>query len=132
MYKIAVTDYGYMLTFSGAMDRAEMEKWRVESKAILGQEKRVEFGVLIDMRDLRPLPADAQPVMEAGQELYKAKGMTRSCVILSSSIIALQFKKLAKESGIYAVERYIDATKAPDWEQKAIGWLTKKIDPDIA
>ena len=67
---------------------------------------------------------------EVEQKLFKAKGMQRSVVILSSAAIVMQFKRMAKETGIYEWERYIDASKHPDYEKPAVDWLTKGIDPD--
>ncbi len=49
-------------------------------------------------------------LMEEGQKEYKERGMTRSVVILDSAIMAMQFKRLAKDTGIYQWERYIDAS----------------------
>ena len=111
MYKIAKEKFGFQLTFEGRLSLDEMKQWKEESKkALLGAP--LTFGVLIDMRTLRPggIPDDAQAVMVEGQGLYKKAGMERSCVILQSALVAMQFQRLAKESGIYAFERYIDAS----------------------
>lgn len=56
--------------------------------------------------------------------------MQRSAVVLSNAILTLQFKRIAKETGIYEWERYIDASKNPNWEEIATDWLEKAIDPD--
>jgi hypothetical protein len=107
-----------------------MNRWREEAKtALLGAPKT--FGVLIDMRTLRPggIQPDAQAVMVDGQGLFKKVGMERSCVILESATIAMQFERLARESGIYSFERYINAAANPNWRAKALGWIENKIDP---
>lgn len=52
------------------------------------------------MQDLMHLDVKTQSIMVSGQGLYKQKGMHRSAVILANGIICLQFKQLAKESGI--------------------------------
>ncbi|MFH2020302.1 MAG: hypothetical protein ABIJ34_02745 [archaeon] len=129
MYKIEKTDYGYKLIFGDFMQKEELEKWVSDSKSTLLKQTG-KFSVLIDMRTLKPLPADAQPVMQEGQKLYKTKGMERSCVILANSIITLQFQRIAKETGIYAFERYIDASKNANWLDKALRWLKNAEDPD--
>ncbi len=130
MYKISKEKYGFQLTFGETLSLNEMKQWLEESnKALAGAPK--SFGVLIDMRALKPggiLP-DAQAVMVEGQGHYKKAGMERSCVILASALIAMQFERLAKESGIYAFERYINAAGHPDWHAKALGWIEKKVDP---
>jgi hypothetical protein len=130
MHKIEKTSYGVRLTFGGYIEKAEMEKWLAESQQALRSMSQ-PFGNLIDMRTLKPLPADATAVMEKGQALYKQAGMQRSSVILESQIVAMQFKRIAKSSGIYDFERYLAADATPDWEKKALDWITNGIDPDL-
>ncbi|HME56773.1 MAG TPA: hypothetical protein VKF63_00425 [Terracidiphilus sp.] len=130
MYKIAKEKFGFQLTFGNIISLEEMNLWLEESKkALAGAHK--PFGVLIDMRTLRLLQFDVQKVMVEGQGLYKNSGMERSCVILASAILTMQFERLAKESGIYAFERYINSAAYPDWYAKAVGWIQNKIDPGL-
>lgn len=56
--------------------------------------------------------------------------MERSVVILESTIITMQFKNIAKETGIYQWERYLDASKVPNFEEVGKKWLINGIDPD--
>jgi hypothetical protein len=120
-----------MLTFGGFIQKEEMDNWLSESrKQLVGT--LAPFGVVVDMRDLSPLPADAQAVMVSGQKLYKQAGMQRSAVILNNPITTAQFHRLAKESGIYAWERYLDASSEPRWREKAVNWTKSGIDPDLA
>jgi hypothetical protein len=106
-----------------------MKNWLEESKKVL-ESALGSFKLLIDMRDLKPLPEDSKAIMQEGQKLYKQKGMVRSCVILKGATIKMQFTRIAKESGIYAFERYIDSTASADWMTKAMNWLLKEEDPD--
>jgi hypothetical protein len=78
-----------------------------------------KFGVLVDMRMLKPLKPEAQGVMVEGQRAYKQHEMQRSAVAVANAIIALQFKRLAEESGIYQWERYIDASATAEWKKIA-------------
>jgi hypothetical protein len=130
MYNIARQGYGFQITFGGKIDLEEMNRWREDSRKVLAGAPR-SFGVLIDMRDLRPgdLAANAQPVMVEGQQMYRKAGMERSCVILQSATVTMQFQRLAHESGIDAYERYINAAAHPDWHTEALAWIEKKIDP---
>jgi hypothetical protein len=128
MYKIDKQPFGFKLTFGGAMNKEEMEHWQSESRQQLATAS-APFGVVVDMRDLKPLPDDAQAVMVNGQKLYKDAGMQRSAVILANSIVTLQFRRLAKESGIAVWERYIDASSEPKWQEKAVDWVKSAIDP---
>ncbi len=128
MYNIEKKDYGFKLTFSGTVDASEMANWVKDAeKALVGQNG--SFGVFVDMRELNPLTNEAKAEMEKGQKLFKEKGMQRSVVILNSAILTMQFKKIAQETGIYAWERYIDASNTPDWEAKGVAWIKNGIEP---
>jgi len=130
MYQISKEPYGYKLTFGGTIDINEINRWRQESSTVLvGAPK--SFGVLIDMRTLGPggLRPDAQPIMVEGQGMFRKAGMERSCVILQSATVTMQFQRLAHESGIDVYERYINAAAHPDWEAKATAWIQNKVDP---
>jgi hypothetical protein len=106
-----------------------MKKWVKESQgAPAGASGK--FGIFVDMRALKPLSSEAQNLMVGGQQLYKKAGMERSVVILNSVALTLQFKRLAKDSGIYQWERYLDASSKANWEQLGIDWITKGTDPD--
>lgn len=130
MHQISKTPYGFHLVFAGHITSAEMELWVKESRESLAKQSK-PFSVLVDMRELKPLPPEVRTIMEQGQEAYKKGGMTRSAVVLHSSMLAMQFKNIAKESGIYAWERYVNTEEHPDWEPLALGWVEKGIDPDL-
>jgi hypothetical protein len=88
------------------------------------------FGVFVDMRALGPLAPDARALMVEGRKMYKAKGMQRSAIILDNRATSMQLKRLAQQSGICKWERYIDATKRPDWEEIGVAWVILADDPD--
>jgi hypothetical protein len=130
LYKITKEKFGFQLTFGGTIGLDEMLHWRDDARTVLIGARKT-FGVLIDMRTLRPggVQPDAQAVMVEGQGLFKTAGMERSCVILESAAVTMQFERLAKQSGIYSFERYINAAAHPDWQVKALSWIERKIDP---
>jgi len=130
MYKIDRRPSGYVLTFAGLIGPEEMLRWQKDSERTLSTETSSSFGVIIDMKDLQPLAAETKNIMVAGQKLYKAKGMKRSGVILNSPEVCAQFKNLAVVSGIYATERYIDASQKNNAVEIAISWVKDGIDPD--
>jgi hypothetical protein len=130
MYKIEKQNYGYKLTFSGQIQKAEMKTWVQEAKNVLSGQQVKEFGVFVDMRELKPLDPDTSAAMVEGQVAFKEKGMVRSVVILSNPIIAMQFRRLGKESGIYQWERYLDSQSTKDFEKVGEDWITKGVDPD--
>lgn len=129
MYNIEKKNYGYKLSFGGFMLVDEVKKWVADSRQILAPANG-KFGVFVDMRTLKPLPMDAQVFMQEGQQLFQAKGMIRSVVILANVITKIQFQRIGKETGIYEWERYIDIESEPNWEQVGLDWIIKGIDPD--
>ena len=131
MYNITRRPAGYVLTFSGKIEAAEMQRWVNDSKSQLMNETSSSFGVIVDMKNLQPLNAETRGIMVQGQKLYKDKGMKRSAVILNSKEICEQFKNLAVQSGIYATERYVDASVHSNPVDIAIDWVKDGIDPDI-
>lgn len=58
MYHIENTSYGLKLSFSGFIAKPEMEAWAGEVPLAYSR-AGTKFGVLVDMRDLKPLSADA-------------------------------------------------------------------------
>ena len=128
MYKIEKTDLGFQLNFGGDMTEAELQTWYEESAGVLA-EMNLPFGVIIDMRTLAPLPIGAQTVMIKGQAMYRSCGMQRSCVILEDAITTIQFMRLARQSGIFKYERYIDASVQKDWRQVARSWVRDAVAP---
>jgi hypothetical protein len=129
MFKIERTPIGFRLTFAGKMSKEETEQWFKDSEKALASFQK-PFVVIADKRALEPLPLDAQAEHMKGQRLFLDKGMQRVAVILADPVGALQSKRLAKQSGIFAVERYIDASSHANWEKIADDWVRKGIDPD--
>ena len=68
--------------------------------------------------------------MQQGQKEYRAQGMERSVVILSSPVVAAQFRRIGGETGIGRYERYIDSTAVENWEETGMRWLLNAVDPD--
>jgi hypothetical protein len=128
VYKIEKTDLGFHLTFAGLMTKPEIDRWYAESEQAL-KEPQGPFGVVIDMRTLALLPVKAQGVMVRGQAMYRSHGMERSCVILDDAITRIQFMRLARQSGIYKYERYIDASAHKNWLAEAPDWVSNGIAP---
>jgi hypothetical protein len=129
MITVETTEYGICFTLSGYVQSSEVATSLDELRAAADKQSP-PFYVLVDMRELKPLPPDAQEKVRKGQLYLKEKGMRRAALILSSAILTMQFRRLGKESGVYQYERYIDASAHPDWERIALDWFHKGVDPD--
>lgn len=129
MYSLRKDTFGVRMAFEGFIKPEVMAEWLVDSEHLI---KKIgnRFHVMVDMREMMPFGKEAQATIETGQKLYKTNGMDRSVVILSSATLTMQFMRIAKETGIYEWERYIDASKNAAWERTAIEWLEKGVDPD--
>ena len=130
MYKIERTDYGLRLTFSGAMSFEEVERWGRDIVVALSALPK-SFGVFVDMRGLVPLAPEAQGALKQGQLFARQVGMQRSVVVVDNREIAEQFERIARQTGIYEYERYIDALTDKRWEEKSLDWIVDGIDPDV-
>ncbi len=129
MYKVEKTDYGVRFTISGFITKEEMSMWAAEAQELIPG-LQGNFGVIADLREMKPLPQDAQELMEETQKMYKKAGMIRSCVVLNNSITTMQFKRIGKKTGVYDWERYIDASIISNWEQVCEAWVLHAKDPD--
>ena len=130
MVKIEQKSFGYKLTFSGIISISELENWLEESETILEKETG-SFSVFVDMQQMELLPVACRELMYEGQKLYKRMGMERSVVIVGDKLTAMQFRLIAQKTGIYADERYIDASQNENWEKEAINWIIKAIEPSV-
>ena len=122
--------YGYWFEFTGFITEAEMKSWVEESRKALRSAPK-QFSIFIDMRGAKPMSPEAQAVAQVGQRLWKEGGMQRSCVALDSAVTTMQFRRIAKLSGIDAWERYVDASSTPTWRAKGEAWLADGVDPDV-
>jgi hypothetical protein len=129
VYKIEEGRHGFTLTFGGTMYSEELSRWLDESKQALARRKG-SFGVIVDMRQLLPLGPEARAIILQGQGLFRDAGLVRSAVILKSAATTMQFRQLAKDSGVYRNERYIDASKDVDCLKHALDWVYSQVDPE--
>ncbi|MFZ0137027.1 MAG: bacteriohemerythrin [Candidatus Sulfotelmatobacter sp.] len=126
-YKIEQTQIGFKLTFGDIITKQDLELWLEESKKALDTRKK-PFGVIADMRNLELLAPAVQAEIVKGQMLYHRSGLLRSAVILRDPIVTIQFMRMAKKSGVYKYERYIDASSDAQWEKHAEEWVNSGID----
>jgi hypothetical protein len=87
-----------LLAFSGRISLADIEGSREFGnlvKTLAGK----RFRVLCDFTQLLTMPAEVCAVFVRGQEFAVARGMDRDAFVCSSSVLRLQFARIARESG---------------------------------
>lgn len=129
MWKISKQSFGFVLTFASPMSAQDMQAWVTESKQVLSEPLPGEWGVVVDMRELSALTAEAQKLMQTGQALYKQAGMKRSAVAVRDAVTAMQFRRLARNSGIDQWERYINVQQVAQWQSAAKRWVVEGSEP---
>ncbi|MEW5734527.1 MAG: hypothetical protein AB1921_06715 [Thermodesulfobacteriota bacterium] len=128
MHTILQTSWGYFLTFQGRVTAEEMRRWIADSQVALGHVPK-RFGVIVDLRGLELLGKKARELMISGQRLYRKMGMTRSAVIVNSTLTEMQFSRIASESDISQTERTIDEWQEPNFWKIAEDWVIQGIEP---
>jgi hypothetical protein len=126
-----VTDFGFRVHAPGYITPAEARAWFEELKSRVLALEGKPFGLLVDSRTQKANPPDTQELIKEAMVWLRGHGMERSVVVLDSTVALIQILRLSKASGVYAYERYLDALKEPDWEAKAVGWISHANDPDL-
>jgi hypothetical protein len=126
-----VTDYGFRSTAPGYITPAEARLWFEDLKVRVLRLEGRHFGLLVDSRTQKSNPPDSQEIIREAMLWLREHGMRRSVVVLDSTVALIQILRIAKSTGVYSYERYLDALKDPQWERKAKDWLVHGIDPDL-
>ncbi len=129
MWNIQRPSFGFVLTLSGKIDVSEVKSFGAKATEELAKPLPAGWGVVVDMRELSPLDPAAQDALVNVQKSFKARGMTRSVVVLNDPIATLQLRRLARSSGIDQWERYINAGALTDWQSTAKQWVTSATEP---
>jgi hypothetical protein len=128
MYKIEEKPFGFEVSFSGFMQGPDILQFRSEMEPKLVSQKS-PFGILVDLRESRTFPAEAQAGLMQIIGLCREHGMERNAVVVNSAITKIQAARLARETQIPHV-RFLDAADNPEWRRQAEEWLTKGTEPD--
>lgn len=128
MYKIERKHYGVKLTFDGFIDPEEMQAYKDEFKATLDL-LPPKFGLMGDMRNMKPLPPESQAILSAHPE-WTASRIERSATIIDSALVKMQSRRLTKEWKQDETKRYIDSSRHADWETMAEKWIADGIEPE--
>ena len=115
-------------TFEGFIHPEEMQTYKDEFRLTLDL-LPPQFGLLGDMRHVKPLPPESQAILSANPE-WTANRIIRSATIIDSALVKMQARRLTKEWKQDATKRYIDASQHPDWESLAVNWITHGVEPE--
>lgn len=129
MINVDETSYGYRIVFEGFAQRDDVARLAQQ----LGQQlagRKQPFGCLVDLRQSRAIPADAQEDLMKAIAYTTEYGMQRCSVAVASAIAKIQAMRVAKETGIYETTRFVDTSNDPNWEKTALAWITQGTDPD--
>ncbi len=129
MYKIEKHNYGLKLTFEGFIVLEEIKQWQ---KEVLATFERInkKIGLLIDMRNLKPLSQECHHIIVDTQKKTMDK-IVRSATITNQPITDMQMKRLGKISGVNGTKMYVDASASNYWEEIGLLWVIKGQQVDL-
>lgn len=127
-YEVESTSYGMRLTFKGFPQPDDVAQMNNDVERTI-KSLPEGFGVMVDMRANRAFSNEAAEMMKGQIDTCRDFGMKRGAVILQSAIMTLQAKRLAVETGINTLMRFIDSSSDPNWEDKAVRWLDQGTEP---
>lgn len=123
------SEYGFLIKFRGIVDNSDVEKI-FDDVMIELKEKKSNYGVIVDMREMITFPLSAQHIFKDMQSILRNMGMKRSIIVLNDTITAMQFRNIGKSNGSYEWERYLDSSRYRNWHEISMLWLTEGKDPD--
>lgn len=127
MYHVEPKPYGFLVVFEGFLEAKDMETFKDAMEKNLARAPD-DFGILVDLRNMRTFPQEAQGKLLEIMSYCHERGMNRNSVVVNSAITKIQASRLAKESGVPNV-RFIDAADVDDWMAEAEGWLVDGKEP---
>lgn len=129
IYRIDKAPYGIRVTFDGMMNEDASKEFTKEFLQVLAGINGT-VGIMIDLRNGKPISPESQNALNDCYYAVMRKGLTRSANIVSSGLMKMQMVRRAKELGTYDKARYIDSTSNSNFEQIALDWIERGIDPD--
>jgi len=128
MHRIDDKPYGFVVTFEGFMQGEDIVRFSEDMKKRVKRQSG-EFGVLVDLRETRTFPPDAQMALMGHITWCIERGLNRNAVVVNSAITKIQASRLAKETATTNI-RFIDAAQTEDAMEVAEDWLVKGKEPE--
>lgn len=127
MFEVKEKPYGFQVTFEGFLQGEDIMQFGDAVKTHVARQSG-DYAVLVDLREMRTFPQDAQKKLMEVILYCKERGMNRNAVVVNSAITKIQANRLAKETQIEDI-RFIDAAQVDDWHQTAEDWLVRGKEP---
>lgn len=125
MHQIESKPYGYIIVFEGFFHGQDITRFSDDMKTQVNRRGGNDpFAVVVDLRETRTFPPEAQVGLMDIIAYCAQRGMNRNVIVINSAIAKIQANRLARESGVVDI-RFIDAAHVDDWEQVAEDWLLR-------
>ena len=130
MHNIHPKPYGYKIAFEGFFQGEDVDRFSEDMKRHVTRRGSDEpFAVVVDLREARTFPPEAQAGLMEIIGFCAQHGMNRNVIVVNSAISKIQANRLARESGVVDI-RFLDAAQVDDWEKVAEDWLIRGKDFD--
>jgi hypothetical protein len=129
VHRVESTPYGFKIMASGLMNSAEAEELRGKLLSAIKEFGR-PFSLLVDVRELIPADPDALDTIREIQTTTKDMNLERAAIVVSSPVLKNQAVRVSFGAATRENDRFIDAAGTPDWQEKALGWVEKGIEPE--
>jgi len=129
MYNIEQTTYGFRVTSAGSFTMEDVEHLRIDLLKTLSAHHR-PFSLLLDARKMVPPPPN---VREAFVKLHASVwqlSCERVAFVVESPVAKGQVRQMHFSASPNNPDRIFDSSKCPDWEARALAWVTDGVDSD--
>jgi hypothetical protein len=90
------------------------------------------YSMLVDLRDAMPPDADDAALLKASQRRQKRGNLQRMAIVVASPVLKGSARQVSFDAGMDEYTRVIDATRTPNWEELALGWVVSATEPGHA
>ena len=123
MYTIESTEYGFRLTIEGLLDLDDLEKLRCDMLEALAMYNR-PFALLVDVQKAIPFEPEVARAVAKLHAACHEMSMTRAAIVVKSPVARGQAAQISFDAGSCMGDMVFDAGREPDWESKAMDWVT--------
>jgi len=128
VHKIEAAPYGFKVTVLGVIDGEEIEEIRLRLLEILSDHDRA-FSLMVDMREVVTLSTEVSKLIEELHRACRRMSMERAVAVVRSPVIRGQISQISFNIAASNTDRVIDASKVPEWEERAIAWVADGVEP---